>query len=115
MKKHQTYNDGVARFYTPINDAENGERPDMVLGNPFLSLRYQNRTVGLRRMAAIKELGQKVDNLIRVQASDAVRKVSTQTVCVTSDGARFDVKRLQDVTDATPRSVDIYLERTELP
>ncbi len=115
MKKHQTFNDGVAWFYTLVNTAPEGLKKVEKPGRRFLQLRYEARTIGLRRLEAMAGLGQKADKMIRVPSGAVTGKIHTQCVCALENGEWYRINKTQEVTDAAPRSLDVYLERFELP
>ena len=107
--KTQTYNDGVVAIYDVDNAAEEGNLPQESL--VFKErLRYEERTVGMRRHYAAMQAGVKVENVLRCPRRD---NVSTQDIAVPNDGKQYAIRQIQFPHDVAPASMDLTLELAE--
>ena len=104
------FNDGIVEIYAVENAAAPGRKPDDVLIRKG-RLRYQRRTVGIKRHYAAMTAGAKVDLLLRVPYR---REISTQDVAIpTLDGRQYRITFVQVPEDVTPSVMDLTLERLE--
>lgn len=104
------FNDGLVTIYRVENQAGPGQKPVEALVRKG-QLRYQRRTVGIRRHYAALNAGTKVDLLLRVPYRP---EVSSQDVAVpTQDGRQYRITLVQVPEDVTPPAMDLTLERLE--
>lgn len=105
----QGFNDGLVRIYSISDAAAPGWQPKPA---PKLkvTLRYQERTMGIQRYYAGMQNQVELRRVIRVpRAGD----VSSQDVAVTEDGRQYQVNLVQGVQDVWPASVDLTLAAVE--
>lgn len=104
------FNDGLVTVFRVENQAAPGDKPKEALFKRG-TLRYQRRTVGIKRHYAAMNAGARVDLLLRVPYR---RSVSTQDVAVpTLDGKQYRITLIQVPEDVTPPVMDLTLERLE--
>ncbi len=104
------FNDGLVTIYGVENRAAPGKKPAEALLRKG-TLRYQRRTVGIRRHYAALNAGAKVDLLLRVPYRP---EVSAQDVAVpVPDGRQYRITLVQVPEDVTPPVMDLTLERLE--
>lgn len=105
------FNDGTVTIYAVENSAGPGNLPEAALVRKG-TLRYQRRTVGIRRHYAALTAGAKVDLLLRVPYRP---EVSAQDVAVpTLDGKQYRITFVQVPEDVAPPVMDLTLERLEM-
>lgn len=73
---------------------------------PKISLRYDERKVGVDRYYKALQNQIKVERVIRVQ--DAA-PITNQDVAITEDGKQYRIQHVQTVPGVYPRSVDLTL------
>lgn len=104
------FNDGMIVVYAVENRAAPGAKPKEALSKRG-TLRYQRRTVGIKRHYAAMNAGARVDLLLRVPYRP---EISTQDVAVpTLDGKQYRITLIQVPEDVTPPVMDLTLERLE--
>ncbi|MBD5169246.1 MAG: hypothetical protein HDT20_03880 [Oscillibacter sp.] len=104
------FNDGTIVIYAVENRAAPGKKPKDALFKRGV-LRYQRRTVGIKRHYAALNAGAKVDLLLRVPYRP---EVSSQDVAVPSlDGKQYRITFVQVPEGVTPPVMDLTLERLE--
>ena len=105
----QGFNDGVVRIFSVSDAAAPGWQPKPV---PKLkvTLRYQERTMGIQRYYAAQQNQVELRRVIRVpRAGD----VTSQDIAVTEDGRQYRVDLVQAVQEVWPASVDLTLAAVE--
>ena len=105
-------NDGIVYIYTVENGAENGDTPRETLAAfPKETLRYGQRTVGVKRHYEAMQAKERVDLLIRVPFRPAV---STDDVAIpTMDGKQYLITLIQKIEGSEPPVMDLTLRRLE--
>ena len=105
----QRYNDGVVRIYSVEDTAAPGYAP---VETPTLkiTLRYEERRLGITRYFSGAQNQMQIDRVLRVQRAG---KVNTQDIAVTEDGQNYRVDLVQSVFDVWPESVDLTLSKIE--
>lgn len=105
----QRYNDGVVRIYSVEDTASPGYAP---VETPALkiTLRYEERRLGISRYFYGQQNQLQIDRVLRVQRAG---KVTSQDIAVTEDGQNYRVDLVQSVPDVWPESVDLTLSKIE--
>lgn len=104
------FHDGLVTVYGVENRAGPGKKPVESITRKGV-LRFQRRTVGIRRHYAAMTAGAKVALLLRVPFRP---EVSPQDVAVpTLDGKQYRITLVQVPEDITPPVMDLTLERLE--
>lgn len=105
----QRYNDGIVRIYSVTDTAEPGYAP---VETPTLkiTLRYEERRLGITRYFSGAQNQMQIDRVLRVQRAG---KVNTQDIAVTEDGQNYRVNLVQSVPDVWPESMDLTLSKIE--
>lgn len=107
MLKHtQTFNDGVVKICEIENAAEPGKMPKELLLIKR-TLRYKERTVGLKRFYEAKQTNVEVRYVLRCPR---LRDVSAQDVAVPIDGKQYRIIQIQYPEDIDPPVMDLTLE-----
>lgn len=103
----QNYNDGLVTIYAVTDSAQPGRLPMEKLECKAV-LRYEERRLGIQRYYAGKQVQVEVERVVR---TPRLRRVSSQDVAVTEDGAKYRIDLVQLVTDVHPPSMDLTLTR----
>lgn len=105
----QSFNDGMAKFYSVSNIASPGNKPKdgltLKLENP---LPYEERTVGMGRYWTAMQAHAKVEQMLRVPR---INSVSTQDIAIPNDGQQYKIIQIQYPPDVEPPCMDLSLER----
>ena len=104
-KIRQPVNDGVVRIYSTVNVSESGEYPDMQPVHKE-TLRYKERTVGIKRFMEAKQANADVKYVLRVPLR---RSVSALDIAVPNDGERYEIFQVQYTEDISPPAMDLTL------
>ena len=105
----QTYKDGVCAVYCTKNIAQPGKKAEYKLEPKVPLLRYDERTVGIKRFYTAMQADTRIDRLIRCPRLDSV---SVHDV-VMIGGEQYDAEQVQYPTEVKPPSMDITLRRLE--
>ena len=111
-KKQQQYNDGVLSVYAVENIAEDGDMPKTGLALKQGGLRYEEQIVGVTRFWAAMQSKTKIERVLRTPRIDSV---STNDISIPIDGKQYTIKQVQYPPDVEPPSMDLSLERSEVP
>ena len=105
----QRYNDGVVRIYSVEDTAAPGYAP---VETPTLkiTLRYEERRLGITRYFSGQQNQMQIDRVLRVQRAG---KITSQDIAVTEDGQNYRVNLVQSVPDVWPESMDLTLSKIE--
>ena len=106
--KLQSYGDGVCIVCTASDSSESGAMPNKKL-TPKAKLRFNNRTVGMKRYFEAAMADIKIDLVIRIPRR---LDISTQDV-VLIGGEQYEIKQIQQPDKPAPLSTDLSLERIE--
>ena len=109
QKLTQTYNDGICNIFEVANIAEPGEMPRNGLKEKVL-LRYEERTVGVKRFWTAMQAHARIDVLIR---TPQIRSVDIHDVVILANGEQYEIKQIQYPKDVMPPSMDLSLTRLE--
>ena len=104
----QPFNSGIVNIFSVSDEAAPGYRPVRTL-IPLVSLRYQERKLGIQRYFEGKQNQIEIERVIRVPKSSAV--ITNQNVAVTEDGTEYRIDLVQAVEDVYPKCLDLTLER----
>lgn len=96
----ETFNDGICSF-CEIDDEGNA-------GRMIAALRFQERTVGVKRYYEAMTNKVQVDRLIRVPLQPWM---STEYLAVI-EGEVYQIEQTQTITDTRPKTNDVSLHRT---
>lgn len=107
----QTYNDGVLNVYRVENVAEPGNIPEEKLTLKVKGLRFQELRVFDSKYWSAFQVNAMVERLLRVQN---LNNIFLRDI-VEVEGRRFRVIQIQKVIDVLPKSIDLTLERIEVP
>ena len=110
QKKRQTYNDGVLLLYHEENQGETGETPVPLL-KFFGEMRFQRRTVGIKRFYEAKQFGEEVSELVRIQKREDI--LAGDIVSIFPSKTQYRVTQIQHIGDVAPPSIDLTLVREE--
>lgn len=103
----QTFNDGIVNIFRESNTAAPGRLPEIAL-TPVVSLKYEERRLGLQRYYEGKQNQLRVERVIRVphQLAEAV---STMDTAITEDRRQYRIDLIQFVPDVYPPADDLTL------
>lgn len=103
----QTFNDGIVNIFREVNAAPPGRLPDIQL-TPVVSLKYEERRLGIQRYYDAKQNQIHAERVIRVPHQRAAL-VSTQDTAITEDRRQYRIDLIQFVPDVYPPSDDLTL------
>lgn len=101
----QTYNDGIVKLYCVQDTAETGRMP-VRHETLVVQLDYENRSVGSSQFYQAAQAQIKIEKVIRVQRRSGI---DTKMMAELEDGTKYDVARVQLITDCRPASLDLTL------
>ena len=105
----EPFNSGVVKIYDAVDIAEPGKKPvKRLLGK--LTLRYEERKLGIQRYYAGKQNQVDISRVIRVPKPGA-SEITNQQIAETEDGARYRIDLVQAVRDSHPQCYDLTLVR----
>ncbi|MBR2582377.1 MAG: phage head closure protein [Oscillospiraceae bacterium] len=107
VKISQCYNDGIANVFAVSDTAQPGYQPVETL-TPKISLRYEERRLGIKRYYAAAQNQIRVERVIRVPHAG---EVTSQDVVIDEKGRQYRIDLVQLVPDAYPLSDDLTLVR----
>jgi len=105
----QSYNDGLVRIYSVTDAAAPGYQPVEELAEK-ITLRYEERRLGLKRYYEAQQNQIRVQRVIRVPHAGGV---TSQDVAIDEHGRRYRVDLVQMVPDVYPLSDDLTLAAFE--
>lgn len=106
----QPFNSGIVNIFTIKDTARPGYRPIAEL-TPLLSLRYQERKLGIQRYYEGRQNQIEIERVIRVPQSNT--RITNQDIAVTEDGSEYRIDLVQAVEDIYPPCWDLTLARIE--
>lgn len=109
--KKPAFRDGVLTVCTVENVAAPGKRPVNGLRRK-VTLRYDERTVGLNRYYTAKQDNVRVDAVLRCPRR---RDVCAQDIAIPIDGQQYEIKLVQYPENIVPPVMDLTLTRLESP
>lgn len=94
----ENFNDGVCALW----QLDKTKKPTLLLGN----VRFQERTVGIKRNFEAEQAGHTVQKLIRIPRMDFIKP----GVFVVIEGQQYTVLQAQNIYDTIPECTDLTLE-----
>ena len=96
--RFEAFNNGVCALW----QLDLAKKPTLLLGN----VRFQERTVGIRRNFEAEQTGHTVQKLIRIPRMDFIKP----GVFVVIEGQQYTVLQAQNIHDTIPECMDLTLE-----
>lgn len=107
----QCFGSGVVKIYTLRDSARPGYQPIPELVRPErYSLRYEERSLGIRRLYEARQNQVQIERVIRVPRCG---RITNQDAAVTEDGNAYKIYTVQAVEDVYPPCLDLALSRIE--
>lgn len=94
----ETFNDGACSLW----QLDRARKPTLLLGN----VRFQNRTIGIKRNFEAEQAGHTVQKLIRIPRMDFIKP----GVFVVIGSQQYTVLQAQNIYDTIPECMDLTLE-----
>jgi hypothetical protein len=110
-RAHETYNDGVVVICSAADTAEAGGKPVISL-TPRVTLRYAERTVGVKRYYEARGYGARIDRVIRVPGRHDI-SIHDVAILASEKNAQYAIQQVQYPQDASTPCTDLSLERLE--
>lgn len=112
MKKDEflQFNDGVTDIYSVGNVAPPGDKPREGLILKYKALRYEDKTIGVKRYYEAMQANAQLDELIQVPMH---KDISSQDVAVIGS-RQYSIDQAQHLTDTRPPSSKLSLSRLEV-
>ena len=104
----QPFNSGIVNIFTTTDTARPGYRPMETL-TPLVSLRYEERKLGVQRYYSAQQNQIQIERVIRVPRPGI--RINNQDIAVTEDGTQYRIDLVQAVEDVYPASLDLTLVR----
>lgn len=101
----QQFNSGVVTIYQVTNSASPGRLPVLALSHK-VTLRYEERRLGIQRYYSGRQNQKKIERVIRVPASSF--NPATDDVAQTEDGKKYRIDLVQ-TADVFPPALDLTL------
>jgi hypothetical protein len=101
--KLQTFEDGIVRIYETV-------AARIIATLPKRTLRYHERTVGIKRHYAAKQANALVAYVLRCPR---LRDVSAQDIAIPNDGRQYRITLVQYPEDVQPPVMDLTLEEVQ--
>ena len=98
----ENFNDGVCALW----QLDKNKKPTLLLGN----VRFQERTVGIKRNFEAEQAGHTVQKLIRIPRMDFIKP----GVFVVIGGQQYTVLQAQKIFDTIPECMDLTLENSTI-
>ena len=105
----QSFTSGIVTVYSEQNVAPPGYLPQVQLTEK-VTLRYEERSLGLQRYFNAQQNQVQVERVIRCPRYAGV---TNQDVAETEDGTRYRIDMVQAVMDVYPPCMDLTLARFE--
>lgn len=106
----EAFNDGIVVISSLEDKAQPGFRP-VTSETTVVTLRYQERKLGIQRYYSGKQNQIQIERVIRVPKPPV--KISSQNIATTEDGTKYRIDLIQDVEDVFPKCLDLTLARYE--
>lgn len=105
----QTFNDGIVNIFSAEDISKPGYAPKVKL-SPKISLRYEERKLGIKRYYSAQQNQIKVERVIRVPRAG---NISSQDIAILPDSPTYRIDLVQLVPDVYPSSLDLTLVKFE--
>lgn len=105
----QPFCSGIVSVYSVRDTAVTGYRPKETL-TLKLSLRYDERRLGIQRYYDAMQNQIQVERVLRVPRAG---NINSQDVAITEDGRQYRIDLVQDASGVYPPSLDITLTKIE--
>ena len=105
-----SFNDGITDVFSVDNIAPPGNKPKKGLIAKFSGLRFEYKTIGVKRAYTAMQADVKLSELIQVPMH---REISTQDVA-TINGRQYEIVQAQHFPDTNPASSVLSLSRLEV-
>lgn len=102
----QTYNSGIVNIFNVTNNGAPGKKPVEKL-IPLVSLRYEERKLGIQRYYQAKQNQTEISRVIRVPKPGTA--ITNRDIAYTEDGEKYRIDLVQNVAEVYPVSLDLTL------
>lgn len=109
-KEFLCFNDGITNIYAVDNIASPGDQPKQGLRLMFSGLRFEYKTIGVRRNYEALQANVKLSEMIQIPIH---REISSQDVAIINN-RQYDIDQVQHLTDTNPPSSKLTLSRREV-
>lgn len=109
-KEFLQFNDGITDIYSVGNIAPPGDKPREGLTLKYEGLRYEEKTIGVKRYYEAMQANVQLDELIQVPMH---KDISSQDVAVIGS-KQYHIDQVQHVNDTCPPSSKLSLSRLEV-
>lgn len=106
----QNFNGGVVQVFSTGDAAQPGRQP-LIRLTPKVTLRYEEKRLGINRLYLSRENMAEIVRVIRVPRSAVT--ISSQDVAQTEDGQKYRIDTVQAVEDCWPPALDLSLRAVE--
>ena len=104
------FNDGITDIYFVDNIAPPGDQPQQGLRSKFLALRFEYKTIGVRRNYEARQSNVQLSELIQIPMH---REISSQDVAII-ENRQYNIEQVQHDNTTNPPSSKLSLSRLEV-
>lgn len=104
----QSFNDGIINIFTVSDVAQPGRKPVQSL-TPLLTLKYEERKLGIQRYYSGQQNQTEISRVIRVPQPP--QEITNTMIAATEKNTQYRIRLVQMVRDVYPPCYDLTLER----
>lgn len=104
----QSFNDGIINIFTVSDVAQPGRKPVQSL-TPLLTLKYEERKLGIQRYYSGQQNQTEISRVIRVPQPP--QEITNTMIAATEKSTQYRIRLVQMVRDVYPPCYDLTLER----
>ena len=104
----QSFNDGIINIFTVSDVAQPGRKPVQSL-TPLLTLKYEERKLGIQRYYSGQQNQTEISRVIRVPQPP--HEITNTMIAATEKSTQYRIRLVQMVRDVYPPCYDLTLER----
>lgn len=104
----QSFNDGIISIFTVTDIAQPGRKPRLHL-TPVVTLKYEERRLGIQRYYSGQQNQTEVSRVLRVP--EPPNEITNTMIAATENQKQYRIRLVQNVRDVYPPCYDLTLER----
>lgn len=104
----QSFNDGIISIFTVTDIAQPGRKPRLHL-TPVVTLKYEERRLGIQRYYSGQQNQTEVSRVLRVP--EPPNEITNTMIAATENNKQYRIRLVQNVRDVYPPCYDLTLER----
>lgn len=104
----KSFNDGIISIFTVTDIAQPGRKPRLHL-TPVVTLKYEERRLGIQRYYSGQQNQTEVSRVLRVP--EPPNEITNTMIAATENHKQYRIRLVQNVRDVYPPCYDLTLER----